>query len=102
MATTTKKAAKSAAAPAKAEAEAAPIEFEYEGETYVITRANADNLEIFELVELDQLIRATRLFLGADQWDRWKDAQRDADGAVPVGKFTPFLNAVMAAIGGNY
>lgn len=100
MTATTRKTVK--AAPSRAAAKDAPVVFEYEDLTYTITRADADNLEIFELIEDDQLIRATRALLGPKQWEQWKDAQRDPKTrTVPVTAFSKFLDAVMDAIGGN-
>lgn len=87
--------------PAKAEARSEPIEVDFEGEHYVIDRENADNLELFELVEDEKYLSAIRGFLGAEQWSKWKDAHRDDQGRVRSASFEPFLDAVMVAIGGN-
>jgi hypothetical protein len=86
---------------AKAEAQGADISFQYEGETYTIKRANADNLELMEFVEDDLVFKALRGYLGLDQWNKWKDSVRTEDGRVPAATLEPFADAVMAAIGGG-
>lgn len=99
----TSAAAKRAAAAArKAEArpeEAKPVEFEYDGKTYVVTPDALDNLELFEAVEDEKYLTATRGFLGKEQWERFKDAHRLPDGRVPLEAFEGFLQALMKAVG---
>jgi hypothetical protein len=86
---------------AKAEARSQFIEFVYEGVKYRIDRDNADDLEALEFVEDGKYLIALRSYLGRDQWAKWKDANRDAQGRVPSDAFEPFLDKVMAAIGGG-
>lgn len=86
---------------AKAEAKDKDVELDFEGVHYVIDRDNAKNLELMEFVEDEQYIKAIRGYLGADQWAKFKDANRDEKGRVAAEPFEPFLNAVMAAIGGG-
>lgn len=86
---------------AKAEAKGRNVEFDFEGVHYVIDRDNADNLELMEFVELDKLLLAVRGYLGIDQWEKWKVAHRDDKGRVNARHFEPFLDVVMAAIGGG-
>src|SRR5690242_11778531 len=86
---------------AKAEAKSQFIELDHDGEHYVIDRDNADNLELMEFVEDGQYIKAIRGYLGLDQWAKFKDSHRDDKGRVTTDEFESFLNAVMAAIGGN-
>ena len=86
---------------AKAEAVDGPIEVEHNGVLYLIDRDNADNLELMEFVEDRQYIKAIRGYVGQDQWDRFKDANRDDKGRVRSADFEPFLQAVMDAIGGG-
>lgn len=85
----------------KADALQADIHLEHDGVEYVIRRQDADDLEIFELVEEDKAILATRAFLGDAQWERFKDSQRNEAGRVPLTAFNDFLDALMGAIGGN-
>ena len=86
---------------AKAEARSQFIEFDHDGEHYVVDRDNADNLELMEFVEDQQYIKAIRGYVGLDQWAKFKDAHRDAQGRVTTDTFESFLNAVMVAIGGG-
>lgn len=85
---------------AKAEALGQYIEVEHNGITYQIDRDNADNLELMEFIEDQQYIKATRGYIGDDQWQKFKDANRDEKGRVRSSDFEPFLQAVMDAIGG--
>lgn len=93
--------AKASKSAAKADAEGASIEVDFLGEHYVIDRNQADNLELMEFVEDEQYIKATRGYLGREQWERWKDSVRTEDGRVPSAPFEEFLNLIMEAIGGN-
>jgi hypothetical protein len=95
-----KKRAATKAATAKDEAGEKQIVVEYDGDKYTITRENADNLDLYELVEEDKYILALRGYLGTDQWTKWKDSVRDDAGRVSMSKFEGFLNAVMEAVGG--
>lgn len=87
--------------PAQAAAVGGVIEVDYNDVTYLIDRANADNLELLEFVEDEQYIKAIRGYVGLDQWAKFKDSIRDEQGRVPSAPFEPFLNAVMAALGGS-
>lgn len=85
----------------KAEAAQEPQDstFEYDGEEYVIEAANLNNLELFEAVEDEQYIKATRGFIGREQWARFKDKYRDDQGRVPMEPLEGFLEAMMKAVG---
>lgn len=87
-------------APAE-ETSAQPINVEHNGVQYAIDPGNANNLELFEFVEDEQYMKATRGFLGAEQWAKYKDSIRDEQGRVPADDFEAFLNKVMSAIGGE-
>lgn len=86
---------------AKAEVKDLPIEFDFDGTHYSIDRANARNIELAEFTEDRQYIKAIRGYVGLDQWAKYKDRYRDEQGRVMDTTFEPFLNAVMAAIGGG-
>lgn len=73
---------------------------EFNGQTYDITRSRMDNLEIFELVEDNKAISASREFLGPEQWSRFKEKNR-VDGRVSMTTFNEFLDSIMKAVGGN-
>lgn len=76
-----------------------PVSFEYDGETYTIDPANVDNLELFEAVEDEKYLTAARGFVGKDQWNKFKDTHRDAEGRVPMAPVEGFLQALMEAVG---
>ena len=86
---------------AKAEAKGQDIHIDHAGVHYVIDRENAHNLEVMEFIEDEQYIKAIRGYLGVDQWVKFKDANRDQQGRVDDRAFEPFLNAVMAGMGGG-
>ena len=87
---------------AKTEAKGDDIIAEYDGHTYVIKRENADDVELFEQVEQDHVMTALCGFIGVDQWNHWKNTHRGENGKVSIKtELTPFLNAIMAAIGGG-
>lgn len=85
----------------KAEAgqEVADVTFEHDGTTYTIPRANMTNLELFEFVEDQHYIKATRGFIGREQWAEFKDKYRTDDGNVPMESLEGFLEAMMEAVG---
>ena len=87
---------------AKAEAKRAQfIEIDHNEVRYIIDRDNADNIELMEFVEDGKYITAIKGYIGDDQWERFKDANRDEKGRVRSANFEPFLQAVMNAIGGG-
>jgi len=86
---------------AKAEAKGQFIDVHYSGAIYRIDRENADNLELAEFMEEEKYILAIRGYLGLDQWKKWKDSCRDDAGRVKSDHFEPFLNAILAAVGGG-
>lgn len=95
--------AKSRAANAR-KAEASPalaqdVEFEYEGQTYTIEADRLNNLELFEAIEDEKYLQATRGFLGDAQWAEFKDSQRLPDGRVPMECLEGFLAEMVKAIG---
>lgn len=90
-----------AAKARKAEATDDPKDFtfEYDGETYTVAAENLDNLELFEAIEDQRYLRATRGFIGQAQWDAFKDKYRTPDGRVPMSGLEGFLSALMEAVG---
>ena len=86
---------------AKAEGKNADLSFDFDGTVYTIPRDHADNIELFELIEDGKNILAARAFLGAKQWDQFKDSVRTPDGRVPAEPTERFLNLLMVAIGGG-
>lgn len=84
---------------AKGIADREPVSFEHDGATYTIDPENLDNLELFEAIEDEKYLTATRGFLGKAQWKAFKDANRDEQGRVPMAPVEDFLQAMMEAIG---
>lgn len=97
MATTQKKTTD--ARKAEATDEVQYVEFEHNGETYTVHPDALDNLELFEAVEDEQYLKATRGFIGKEQWDKFKNTHRTEDGRVPMAALEGFLQALMEAIG---
>lgn len=89
---------KAAKAAAKAEALDQDISLSFHDRHYVIPRANADDVELFEAIEDEHYITAVRGFLGREQWGDFKDAHR-VDGRVPMSALEEFLNALLEAVG---
>lgn len=67
------------------------VTFEYEGETYVIDGGFVDDLEILEHLEDEENIKALRKILGKQQWNDWKDRNRNDKGRIPSAPVIPFL-----------
>lgn len=86
---------------AKAEAKGEDITFDFDGTQYVIPRDTVDNVELFELIEDGKNFQVARMFVGAKQWDAFKDSVRLPDGRVPGEPTDRFLNAITAATGGG-
>ena len=84
---------------AEAKDEAQLIVLEWDGETYEITSESGTDVEIYELIEDEHWITATRQLLGREHWQRWKDSQRSPDGRVPMERLNLFLDYAMKEIG---
>lgn len=102
MATSTAAKSKAASAARKAEANpesAEPITFEFNNRTYTIEHGVLDNLELFEAIEDEKYLTATRGFLGREQWEAFKNDHRDENGRVPMAPLESFLGELMGAVG---
>jgi hypothetical protein len=93
------KAKSTAAAKAEATGEAQPMSFEFDGETYTIDADAADDLELMEYIESEKYILALKGYLGAEQWNRFKDTHRNDKGRVTASRAGDFLQALTEAIG---
>ena len=100
MATNTAASNKARKAEAKPE-KATPTTFEYGEETYTVAPEALDNVELFEAVEDQKYLTAARGFVGREQWDAFKNANRTEDGRVPMEHAEAFLKALMDAVGGS-
>jgi hypothetical protein len=93
------KPAATAAAKAEAAGDPQPVSFEFDGETYTIDADAADDLELMEYIEGEKYILALKGYLGAEQWQRFKDTHRNDKGRVTASRAGDFLQALTEAIG---
>lgn len=89
---------KDEAAEESAEAPA-PVTFEFDGETYAIDNDALDDVELLEFIEEEKYILVVRGYLGAEQWQQFKDSHRNAKGRVPSEPVQRLMTAVMEATG---
>lgn len=87
------------AAKAEATGEAQPVSFVFDGETYTIDADAADDLELMEHIEREKYLLAIAGYLGAEQWQRYKDKYRKPNGRVSASGAGDFLQALTEAIG---
>ena len=69
--------------------------FEWRGTDYVVDPDLIDDLEFFEALEGNQFATAVRKMLG-DQYDRFKDQVKEAEGRVSLATTQAFLEEYMA------
>jgi hypothetical protein len=69
--------------------------FEWRGTDYVVDPDLIDDLEFFEALEGNQFATAVRKMLG-DQYDKFKDQVREAEGRVSLATTQAFLEEYMA------
>lgn len=90
---------------AQLEAEGSDIPLEYAGQTYIIERAALDDVELLELVgdladgDAMLLPKIVRKVLGAAQWKKFKDANRDDAGRIPSERLQELFTIVDDAAG---
>lgn len=75
-----------------------PITGEPTTTSYTIARADALNVETFELIEDGKYVTAVRAWLRPVQWQTFKDQHRATDGTVPMDALEGFLNAVLKRV----
>lgn len=80
---------------AKSDVVTAKSSFEWRGTDYVVDPDLIDDLEFFEALENNAFATAVRKMLG-DQYDRFKDQVREAEGRVSLSTTQAFLNEYMA------
>lgn len=83
----------------KDEAKRKDVTLAHEGIDYTITADAIDDLELFEMIEDGKQLTALRRFLGADQWETFKDSVRTDKGRVRMSDAEDFLNKLMDALG---
>lgn len=75
------------------------VDIEFDGRTYSITRAAADDVELFEKIEDGNYITAVRGFIGPEQWVLFKNDHR-IDGRVPMARLEAFLQLIVNTMQG--
>lgn len=75
------------------------VTFTHGGNEYTVRGESLNNLELFEAIEDEKYLTATRGFLGREQWDAFKDSVRTDDGRVPMEPLEDFLADLMKAVG---
>ena len=71
------------------------VTFTHAGEEYTVRGDALDDVEILELLEDEQYIKALRRMVGLDNWNRFKESVRTDDGRVPAKELESFLQRVM-------
>lgn len=79
---------------AKADVVSSKSKFDWRGTEYVVDPDLIDDLEFFEALEGNQFATAVRKMLG-DQYDRFKDQVRLAEGRVSLATTQAFLEEYM-------
>jgi hypothetical protein len=80
---------------AKSEVVKGKSTFEWRGTEYVVDPDRIDDLEFFEALEGNQFATAVRMMLG-DQYNRFKDQVKEAEGRVSLATTQAFLEEYMA------
>ena len=86
-------------APAKEDVEGPqPVTVEWNGHDYVISPENMDDVEVLEYFTDENFVGALRLILGADQWQSYKDNERNESGRVTASGASEFLDHALKAV----
>lgn len=80
---------------AKADVATSKSRFDWRGTEYTVDPDLIDDLEFFEALEGNQFATAVRKMLG-DQYDKFKDQVREAEGRVSLATTQAFLEEYMA------
>lgn len=75
------------------------VTIEYNGEEYTVRQDALDDVEMLEAVEDERYVTVIRKVVGKDQWTKFKESVRTADGRVPTKPFEEFLSIVMESVG---
>lgn len=92
---------------AQLEAEGANISVEYAGDTYTFERDAFDDVELLELIAdlIDngvKLPQVVRTILGPDQWEQFKNTNRDKKGRVPSEHLQALFGLIDEAAGKSF
>ena len=80
---------------AKSEVSKVKSTFDWRGTEYTVDPDLIDDLEFFEALEGNQFATAVRMMLG-DQYDKFKDQVKEAEGRVSLATTQAFLEEYMA------
>lgn len=80
---------------AKADVATKKTSFDWRGTDYVVDPDLIDDLEFFEALEGNQFATAVRKMLG-DQYNKFKDQVREAEGRVSLSTTQAFLEEYMS------
>ena len=80
---------------AKADVAATKSAFDWRGTEYTVDPELIDDLEFFEALETNMFATAVRKMLG-EQYDKFKDQVREAEGRVSLDTTKAFLEEYMA------
>ena len=86
-------------ATAKTEARNEDVTVDFRGQSYTVAASALDNIEILEFIEDEQYFKAIRATIGAEQWTKFKDENRDEQGRVTADAFQEFVETVFGALG---
>ena len=70
-------------------------EFDWRGTTYAVDPDKLDDLEFFEALETNLFATALKRMLGTQQYDRFKNQVREAEGRVSIKTTETFLTEYM-------
>lgn len=70
-------------------------EFDWRGTTYAVDPDKLDDLEFFEALETNLFATALKRMLGDQQYDRFKNQVREAEGRVSIKTTETFLTEYM-------
>jgi hypothetical protein len=81
---------------AKSDVVATKSAFNWRGTEYTVDPDLVDDLEFFEVLEMNHYATAVRKMLGDEQYDRFKDQVREAEGRVSMATTQVFLEEYMS------
>lgn len=70
--------------------------FKFNEEEYTVDGQALDDVEVFEMFEEDKFMSAVKKILGAEEFNRFKDNNRNENGRVPMEVFGEFVEAMFS------
>lgn len=83
----------------KAEANNEKFEFEFNGEKYEVYTEDLSDLEVLEYFSAGNVPQGLIVLIGQEDYDRFKDTNRNARGRIPADVAGKFLEALYEAAG---